>query len=135
MHGEILMGVDYNVYIGPYVRATHAIHKKQIDRCAEHNVPPGSAFCPQCGINQANRFKTVEEGSAPKNWKEKYPKGDFFNFLYTTSCMSDPPIIKGKQTYLYLPNRHRNELGVPKIDLQKEQELPFEESDDMGVAG
>lgn len=123
------MGVDYNAYIGPYIRATHTVSEKRIDRCVGHDVPPDAVFCPQCGTRKANRFATVIESSAPKRWEEKYSKGEFCNFLHTTSCMSSPEIVNGRQTYLYLPNRHHNELGIPEIDCRKEQEISFEEYD------
>lgn len=49
------MGVDFYVYVGPYLAVSEKKLSK-IDLCATHNRRDTDRFCPECG-NQ-NRYKT-----------------------------------------------------------------------------
>jgi hypothetical protein len=128
------MGVDHNAYIGPYLRVTETVKKRQIDYCAEHNRKD-SAYCPKCGRSTKDRIYTHEGGDAPDNWEEDYKKGNFYDYLTSTSIMSGPDTIKGKKTYIYLPNRYYKELNIPSIEGGKysEEEVPFDEMDVSGT--
>lgn len=50
------------------------------------------------------------------NWEELYYKGNFSDYLYSTSFMGPPKIINNKRRYIYLPNRYSLELGVISVD-------------------
>ena len=128
------MGVDHNAYIGPYLRVTMMVEKRKIDHCEKHNRGD-SAYCPKCGLSKKDRFEVQEGTNAPDDWEESYKKGDFNDFLTSTSFMSAPDIVKGKQTYIYLPNGCYGELGIPNIDGGKysEEEVPFDELDVPGT--
>jgi len=57
------MGVDYNVYIGPYAEVVVKTAKKTIDHCKDpKNCPThhSTKFCSQCGIEVEKRFKIME---------------------------------------------------------------------------
>ena len=129
------MGVDYNAYIGPYVRATVEVQKKTIDRCEKHNFLAGMEFCPKCGTSKLTREQTYDADLTPPGWVECFPKGEIYNYLYSTSCMSSPDIFqkdgKSYRTYIYLPNRYRKELNIPELSggRYSESEIPFEELD------
>lgn len=128
------MGVDHNAYIGPYVRVTETVEKKQGDYCEDHNRGD-SPHCPQCGRSKADRKYSYEDNGAPDDWEEEYSKGSFYDYLSSTSFMSSPDIIKGKRTYIYLPNLYYKELNIPKIEGGKysEEEVPFDELDVAGT--
>jgi hypothetical protein len=121
------MGVDHNAYIGPYLRVTATMKKKKIDYCLQHER--GNAeYCPQCGRSKNQRIHEYESDGAPDDWEEKYKKGNFNDYLTSTSVMSGPDTVKGKKTYIYLPNRYYEELHIPQIDGDSE-EVSFDTMD------
>lgn len=128
------MGVDHNAYIGPYLRVTETVEKRKIDRCEKHDRGD-SPYCPKCGRRTIDRYETIETNNAPDDWKEEYSKGCFYDYLTSTSFMSAPDIVDGKRTYLYIPNRHYDELDIPSIEGGKysEEEVPFDELDVPGT--
>jgi hypothetical protein len=128
------MGVDHNAYIGPYLRVTATMQKIEIDYCAEHDRGD-AAYCPKCGKSKKDRIYKTEGDNAPDDWESEYKKGDFHDYLTSTSFMGDPDTIDGKKTYIYLPNRYYDELKIPRIDGGKysEEEVPFDELDVPGT--
>jgi hypothetical protein len=128
------MGVDHNAYIGPYLRVTATIQKIEIDYCAEHDRGD-AAYCPKCGRSEKDRICKSEGDNAPDEWEENYKEGGFYDYLSSTSMMSGPDTVKGKKTYIYLPNRYYKELGLPDIEGGKysEEEVPFDELDVPGT--
>jgi len=129
------MGVDHNAYIGPYIRATETVKQKQIDYCSEHNRGDAT-YCPKCGKSIKDRIYKFYGGEAPDGWEVDYKKGHFNDYLSSTSIMSRPNIIDGKRTYIYLPNRYYDELGIPDIEgnvMYSESEVPFGELDVPGT--
>lgn len=128
------MGVDHNGYIGPYVRVTATVMKRKVDYCESHNRD-NTTYCPTCGRGQNARFVTIDYEGAPDDWQENYKNGangTFSDYLFSTSHMSPPDIVKNKRIYLYLPNRYYDELNLPHIEGGKysEEEVPF---DDLNV--
>lgn len=49
------MGVDYNAYLGPYLKVPVTPQYVRADRCG-HDVEASVKFCPTCGLAQAKRF-------------------------------------------------------------------------------
>ena len=128
------MGINHNVHIGPYLRVTATMEKKEIDYCTQHER--GNAdYCPKCGRSKKDRIYKHESDNAPDDWESKYKKGDFHDYLISTSFMSDPDTVKGKKTYIYLPNRHYEELNILNVDGGKysEEEVSFDEIDVPGT--
>lgn len=110
------MGISRNAYVGPYVTAKIAVELKQVDYCEDHNFSPNMQFCPTCGRNKNNRIVNREVSKTPEYWRCEYPKGDFSNFMCSTSIMTDAPTVDGFKTYVYLPNRYYDEIGIPSIE-------------------
>jgi len=123
------MSIEYNAYIGPYLRVTETVQEKKIDRCVEHNRGDAT-YCPTCGRSKKNRIDTYEDNGAPDNWEENYKDGGFYDYLTLTS-MSDQETVNGKKTYIYLPNRYYDKLGLPSIAGENyyEGEVVFDELD------
>lgn len=106
------MSIDHNAYIGPYLRVTETVEKREIDRCAKHNFPPDAFYCPKCGCAKKDRYTKEEVSNAPEWWNNRFKKegkaAELSDYLHTSSM--DAPKIKesnGKRTrtYMYLPNR------------------------------
>jgi len=57
----------------------------------------------------------LEQDKVP-NWEALYYKGNFCDYLYSTSFMGPPEIVNNKRRYIYLPNRHILEIGCITID-------------------
>lgn len=121
------MGVDYNAYIGPYLRVMVPVQVVETDFCAEHNRGD-VAYCPKCGRSKNFRIGKSEVNQA---LIRQYKGGDFYDYFYSTSSGSQPPIIEGKRTHIYLPNKYWNELGIPRLSSRKE--LPLDEMDIRGM--
>ena len=51
------MGVDQNIYLGPYASVLIPVMIKTVDPCIDHDVKPGDKFCPTCGKPTNNRAK------------------------------------------------------------------------------
>jgi hypothetical protein len=128
------MGVDHNAYIGPYLRVTETVEKKEVDLCAEHNRKD-APYCPECGRSKKDQIYTYDDNDAPNNWRVNYIKNgkkcEFYDYLTSTSVMSNPHIVKGKRTYIYLPNCYYEELEIPDID--SKEEVPFDDLDVQGI--
>ncbi len=135
------MGFEHHAYIGPYLRVTETVQQVRQDQCVDHNRPDNAKFCPVCG--EANRYKVVEDNGAPDDWgygykrksEEKPTNGGLFDYLCTTStsCSCRPNLIdkdgKKVRTYLHVPNRFYEDLGIPQIKGGKysEEEVAFED--------
>jgi hypothetical protein len=121
------MGIDHNAYIGPYLRVTGTVEKREVDYCADHNRGD-AAYCPQCGKSKKDRISVKEGNNAPGDWQGEYPKGEFYNYLSSTAHYSDPDIKDGKRTYIYIPNRYYKEMSIPSIEGGKysEEEVDLE---------
>lgn len=132
------MGVDHNAYIGPYLRVTETVKKIKVDHCEKHDRGD-AAYCPKCGKSKKDRYETQEGNEAPDNWEVNYKKNgkkvEFMDYLTNTSFMSNPDTVKGKRTYLYLPNRLYDELEIPSLEGGKysEEEVDLEELDIKGM--
>ena len=137
------MGIDYNAYLGPYLRVKVEVKKVKVDCCEKHDVPPDAAFCPKCGTSKKDRI-TTQEQEVPEHWAWEYKKKgksvELNDYLSSTSHMTNPPIQKDGdkryRVYLYIPNRYWDELNVPRLgsrsgDYEDEIEL---ENLDMGKA-
>lgn len=135
------MGIDRNLYIGPYLRVREVVEQKTVDNCAGHNFPNDAIYCPQCGKHKNNRFVNFEKNNAPNYWQERFEKNgesvNFDDYMVTTSCMADPTveIIDGKRVkiYIYYPNRSHEELNLPRIQDNDEQNIPFDGLDIQGT--
>ena len=127
------MRIDYNAYIGPYLKVKTEIKTQFYDPCENqgHNFLPSMEFCPQCGTSKKNRIREYTGTIAPPDWEEKFSKGLIYDYLHSTSVMGYPPTQEenGKKyrTYIYLPNRYYKELNIPRInDAREECELDFD---------
>jgi hypothetical protein len=110
------MGISRNAYVGPYLSAKIAVKKTEVDYCKSHNCSLDMDYCPKCGTHKQNRIRILELIDAPDDWGIEYPKGEFSNFMYSTSIMTDATTIDGFKTYTYLPNRYYDEIGIPSIE-------------------
>src|SRR5688572_11108568 len=107
------MGIDYNAYLGPYLRVKVEVKQQKVDRCATHNFPADAAFCPKCGTAKKDRMST-EEVEQPPHWAEDYKKkgkrAELNDYICSTSHMSAPEIVKDGdkrvRIYLYTANRY-----------------------------
>lgn len=115
------MGINYNNYIGPYLKTTSNIAQKEIDLCSNHNVPKDAIFCPKCGRENNFRYTgVVVVIDEPEDLIE-----NIHDDIYCVQ--SEDSILNGTRTRLFLPNRYWDKLGV--IELITRQELSFDSID------
>jgi hypothetical protein len=114
----------YN-YIGPYIEAVTGLQNISYDVCADHKVSPDMTYCPICGTHKDKRIVQLTSSDFPDNWAEDYPKGLFYNYLYSVVHN----IKNDKSTYIYLPNRYYDELKIPDLNEDNENPIDFKEVD------
>ena len=107
------MGIDRNLYLGPYAKTTTEVVNKKEDRCGHLPENTKEKFCSECGTRMSERFYKhkgdVVEFCQEEAWKNP-------DALSTTSWVSPPNIYKKDKKeyrdYLWLPNARRP--GKPK---------------------
>lgn len=114
----IEMGIDVSKYLGPYVKVTTEVVKKEFDNCGDPKDCPSPkvGYCSQCGINTADRFKTRQVDDVEFDYYEELDEA-----LCSTSWMCPPDIYEknGKKyrDYIFLPNKKRP--GEPDRDFSE----------------
>jgi len=129
------MGVDSNLYIGPYLTVDVEIEGKDYDMCKNPGECPAgdldAGFCPKCGIDLTKRFRHAEVSTV--NFYELI--GDA---LTGTHPMTGPPKIErdGKkyEQETLIPNHRRDGQPDRQCHFDGRESFQVDFSDDVDAA-
>ncbi len=128
------MGIDRNLYLGPYAKTTTEVVSKEEDRCGHLPLDTQEKFCSECGTRISDRIYR-HKGDAVSFYPEEAWKNP--DALSSTSWVGPPEIYKKGEKeyrdYLWLPNASRpgkpKRKGVSNVDKHDEVVIDIQNVD------